>query len=264
MRRTPKRQSRLAITQQELTQFSSHARAYVQDSLDDLYAMFSQRSQTVGRQYSASVESMELQELLLAYRRLHKMAEALFIWHTSTEFADKEGRPKPLPRAGRQSLTSLAMRVSENRRDASSIVGDLIDMNILLEGEAKFSPRQRSAVLRTDNAVASAYAAVTLSRLIRTMRHNFAKAGPRRFERSVSEVNISESDLPLFHTFVREQGEYFIDAVDDWLAQRTGSQPMQSKAVSVGVGAFSWVEPPARCHRSPRSTRDRSRASESV
>jgi hypothetical protein len=259
-----KRQPKLSVTGKGSTQLSSHARSYVQDSLDDLFAVFTQCRPAEGPRGGARIDSDELRELLGVYSRLHKMADALFIWHTSADFADKEGRPKNLPRGGRVSLTSLAMRVTRSRRDASRIVSDLIDMSILLEDETTFSPRQRSAVLRTDNAVASAYAAVTLSRLIRTMRHNFAEAGPPRFERSLSDVNIPESDLPLFYAFVREQGEYFIDAVDDWLAQRPGSRPRHIKTVSVGVGAFSWVEPPARAQPRPRSSRDRSPASETI
>ena len=245
-----------------LAEISEHARAYIQDTVGTLYSGFVQGSRGLSRRRPASIDAAALHDLLSVYRRLCKMGEALFIWHTSADFADKEGRPRSLPRTGRLSLVSLAMRVTKSRYGASALVNDLINMQVLQRGKMTFRPRQRSAVISTNNAIAAAYAAVTMSRLIRTMQHNVAQAGPLRFERSVSEVNISQSDLPQFHAFARQQGEYFIDAVDDWLGHAARSQSKRGKTVPVGVGAFAWVDPPAGDHTKRRSSRDRSRASD--
>ena len=247
-----------------LTKISGLARSYVKAVLDDLYSGLTQQRRAPKRHRSTRLDATALPDLLSVYRRLRKMGEALFIWHTSTNFADQEGRPRSLPRAGRISLTSLAMCVTKSRRDAVNIVNDLIQMRILRREKSTFSPLQRSAVLSTDNVVAGAYAGVIVGRLIRTLQNNFAQAGPPRFERSVLEVKISKSDLPLFHAFARQQGEYFIDAVDDWLAQRTRRRPRSSKTLAVGVGAFAWVEPAACGQFARRSTRERSRASDTT
>lgn len=244
-------------TPKALTRLSNYARSYVEDTLDDLYTDFREYTPGASYRHAARMNSAELQELLSVYRRLRSMGEALFIWHTSGDFADSDGRPRSLPRTGRLSLTSLAMRVAKSRAKAAAIVGDLVDLNILREGKSTFLPGQRSAILGTDNAVASAYSAVIISRLIRTLQHNFARSRPARFERSVTEVNILESDLPSFHAFARQQGEYFIDAVDDWLAQRARKNPRSSKTVAVGVGAFSWVEPSPRGQMARSSTIER-------
>ena len=254
---TRKHKTRQQPAPKALKQLSNYARSYVEDTLDDLYTDFREHKLSSLNRHAARINSAELQQLLSVYRRLRNMGDALFTWHTSADFADSEGRPISLARTGRPSLTSLAMRVSKSRAGALAIVNDLIDLNILREGKSTFLPRQRSAILSTDSAVASAYSAAILSRLIRTLQHNFARSRPARFERSVSEVNILESDLPLFHAFARQQGEYFIDAVDDWLAQRARRHPRSSKTVAVGVGAFSWVEPPSRGQMAGRWTTKR-------
>ena len=71
--------------------------------------------------------------------------------------------------------------------------------------------------------------------------HNFSGATPIRYERQVSEVRIKRADLPLFLRFAEEQGQYLIDAVDDWLERRAAPNDGNNDYISVGLGAYSWV-----------------------
>jgi hypothetical protein len=47
--------------------------------------------------------------------------------------------------------------------------------------------------------------------------------------------------LPLFLKFVEDQGQYFIDSVDDWLASKKVAHSARCVSVPVGTGAFAWA-----------------------
>jgi hypothetical protein len=82
---------------------------------------------------------------------------------------------------------------------------------------------------------------VAISRLITTIRKNIESDSAKQFERQVSDVKIRAKDFPVFLKFAKDQGEAFIDSIDDWLAEREVSHE-QTDAVKVGVGAFAFSD----------------------
>ncbi|HXQ31327.1 MAG TPA: hypothetical protein VN790_05115, partial [Steroidobacteraceae bacterium] len=133
-------------------------------------------------------------------------------------------------------------RVARQRRAAMELSSDMIDLEFVDSRPGGFAPSKRSAVIGTTNALALAYAAIAISRMTGTMAHNFSGGTPPRYERQVSDVSIRAEDLPVFLRFVEQQGQYLIDAVDDWLAKREFQGRQGQRSVSVGVGAFAWVD----------------------
>jgi hypothetical protein len=178
------------------------------------------------------------------YIRLRDAAQALMCWHADELYLTKDGAPKPLPARGSTSLTSLASKVAANAQGTARLVNDLIDLGFVAKSGALFLPAMRSAVINGPSALILAHATAAILRLIGTVEHNVSGRSPPRYERHVADVRIRASDLPVFLRFVEEQGQYLIDSVDDWLSKREIKGRPSAREVTVGLGAFAWVDPP--------------------
>ena len=195
------------------------------------------------------------------YIRLRLVADTLMLWHTRTAFLTRAGLPKPLPATGAVSLTTLARTIAPSRAGTAALLQDLLDLKVVKQSGQSYVPAQRSAVLGGANALTLAYATTAISRLIQTISHNVNEGAQPRYERQVSEVRIHAEDLPIFLHYVEQQGQYLIDAVDDWLSKRKAEGAPRNTDVDVGFSAFSWVHTPSRSYaKAARSTkRDLSR-----
>ncbi len=174
--------------------------------------------------------------------RLKNAAEALNIWHTLDFFLDPDGTPKSLPQSGEISLFSLATHICETDKNRRQLVDDLISLGFVKSHRRSFTPKQRSAVIGTNSALALSYGTTTIAKLVDTMRHNFSGGSPPRLEKQVAEARIREGDLPLFLRFASQQGQAFIDSMDDWLSQNCIKKQTGTKTVSVSAGAFAWSD----------------------
>lgn len=175
-------------------------------------------------------------------QRLCFVAEALTHWHANDAYLCNDGMPRPLPRAGKLSLTTLARHIVRSTSKARSLVDDLFEFGLVEEAPGGYLPARRSAVLGKASVLNLAYATTTASRLLRTISHNISNDPPRLFERQVSDVTIREADLPVYLRFVEEQAQYLIDSADDWLSRRRIDHASPDAGVKVGLGAFAWAE----------------------
>ncbi len=182
-------------------------------------------------------------DLHRSYLRLRDAAAALNQWHTNGAYLTKDGCPRLLRREGKVSLTSLALSVCPNSPAAKQLVGDMIEFGFVSKSGAHFTPEMRSAVVGQPTPLILAHATAAIIRLIGTVTHNVSGGVPARYERHVADVRIRATDLPVFLRFVEQQGQYLIDSVDDWLAKRELEGAPREREVTVGIGAFAWVDP---------------------
>jgi|GEM_PF-1101565 hypothetical protein len=176
------------------------------------------------------------------YRRLCDAAATLHRWHSDSKYLTSTGATKKLPRVGNISLENLTYETLGNKERANQAAMDLIEFCMVTESSGQYTPANRSAVIKNNSPLILAHATSAVSRLIKTVTHNVSGKRPSRYERQLAEVEISTQELPQFLRFVEQQGEYFIDAIDDWLAARESNKAPVKKAVRVGVGAFAWAE----------------------
>jgi len=216
------------------------ARTHLIGAVDTLLKTFAEG--TAPKSSFGRPGSPEQADLRSTYLRLRNVAEALMLWHSSNDFVNDDGMPKTLSRTGPKSLWTLALRVARKRRAAMKLLSDLIELELVESRPGGLVPSKRSAVIGTSNALALAYATIAVSRMTGTMAYNFSGGSPPRYERQVSDVSIRATDLPVFLRFVEQQGQYLIDAVDDWLAKREFHGSRGKRSVSVGIGAFAWVD----------------------
>jgi len=219
--------------------FARLARAHLIASLDQLLVEFADDA-------SASPDTRRRPnqldvELVRTYERLKRASQALTIWHSHDDFLGPDGTPKALPMAGRVSLRSLAQRVTGRNGDVNSLTSDLESLGLIQKRTGGYIPARRSAVVAHRDRVSLAYATNAIARLISTIAHNYSRPAMPRFERQVADAQIPLGDLPPFLRFVEQQGQYLIDAVDDWLHTRQVKSGTRGDCVSVGIGAFAWA-----------------------
>jgi len=220
-----------------LNKISRAARSHLRHQVDSLLENFSDNR----AERKASDKSVDPSGIQDQYQKIGDIAAALTVWHTDPQFLTDLGTPKRLHKTGPLSLSTLARKIMPGPKESASLMRDLLDMGVIEEHDGLFLPAQRSAVLGRANAVTLAYAVGAVDKLIGTISHNIASADQRRYERQVADVRISAADLPMFLRFAEQQGQYLIDAVDDWLSKRQNNGKKSKTDVTVGLGAYCWV-----------------------
>lgn len=186
------------------------------------------------------------------YEDFVRVAELLRIWHTEAPYIDREGDPLPMTFSEKPpSIHSLAAQVA-GPTDAHRLCELLKQSTVLVprrkSGMTRWTPRGRSAVNANLDSLVAAYCLTTLQRMATTLRRNVAREttipGVNEFERSVDGHSIAPEDIPAFSKFLAVQGQYFVDAVDDWLIKRTNRAKITASEhvrVPVSVHAFAWT-----------------------
>jgi len=236
-----------------LERIALFARAQLVQAIDDLLLNFVGNAAL--RHHRGSNFSISRERFDSAHRRFCDIAEALMQWHSNDDFVAPDGSPRPLPRAGRRSLTALTRLVSDSAAQSRTLLSDLLEFGLVEEVDGLYHPPRRSAVLGKANVLNLTYATVTATRLLKTIAHNVSSGSPPLYERQVSEVTIRAADLPLYLRFIEQQAQYLIDSADDWLSRRRVQTATRRSGIKVGIGAFAWANLPTR-----RAAKGRSRS----
>lgn len=245
MKKKPKPAGKLrAESDHHLEQVALAARARITQSVDSLLSEFA--CEFSAPRVAPRTEESNNSSLQESYERLKTAAQALTLWYSEEGFLASDGNPKPLRRTGKFSLTTLATTLAGDHLNAERLVQDLIDFGLVVKEGISYIPAKRSAVVGAPSALILAHATAAIVRLIETVAHNVSRGVPARYERHVADVRIHATDLPVFLRFVEQQGQYLIDAVDDWLSKREIKGSPRANEVTVGIGAFAWVDPSRR------------------
>lgn len=232
-----------ADSRRNLERAALAARAHIFQSVDALLEVFIGEAAVLKlERFSQESDQVALHE---SYERLRTASRLLMLWHSDDQFLMPDGSPKPLRKNGKASLATLAKALSDpsgGRRD--QLLADLIDFDLVTRHGAFYLPTKRAAIVGEASALILAHATAAITRLLNTVAHNVSGRTPPRYERHVADVRIHSTDLPVFLRFVEQQGQYLIDSVDDWLSKREIKGPSREKEVTVGIGAYAWIDPP--------------------
>jgi hypothetical protein len=173
-------------------------------------------------------------------RMLPVVADLLRLWHSLPEYTDESGAPRPLSRTGFPSIHSLAKKAYP--ADPDGLLSSAFKFGAVRSSGPHCRPVNRSAYLGKETAPALAYTAMVVARLTERIAENVlapANSAHRWFERTVSQSQLRATDVPLFEHFVAEQGQLFVDTIDDWISHHS-CDSAADQSVAVGVTAFAW------------------------
>jgi len=176
--------------------------------------------------------------------------EILKEWHTNPHFTDSRGMPATLNiSGGRRSFRALVRKV-DSRANPQEALAVLVK-----SGAARRQQRDKvravSRVFNTSgsNALNAVRLLCVVDAIVTMVDKNFAVRARDRFskgfyERAATSRYVDARCLSQFHVFLREQGDDFMQTVDDWLSahtSRASSKGRAAKTVRVGTGIYMFA-----------------------
>ncbi|NND59629.1 MAG: hypothetical protein HKN49_05105 [Gammaproteobacteria bacterium] len=179
-----------------------------------------------------------------------RITRVLSGWHHDADYTDAAGQPLAIPVAGpAPSFADLKRRYGGDV-PASAMLRELVnagtvsrdDQDLLRPIERYFMPHptDREHVLRAGSVVADVGATVTRN-LYRGERD------PSWFERRAANTNMSPAQVEAFRTFVAQEGQQFLERVDDWLSRHESTSD-NDQPVRLGLGMYIIKDDPDKDH----------------
>lgn len=191
----------------------------------------------LGRRDVSRIRKLLDDEQPLDFGRMNNATRLLTGWHLDTAYLDDAGRPRELPYAGEEpSFTGLARKYAGDIAPIT-MSRELQRVGAVLELEdGLLRVMKRFYMPLTIDAEAVLRGGSVLSDLGNTIDYNLVRDTdvPTRFEGRATNVNVRSADVPEFRAFLEEEGQAFLERVDEWLTHH---------------------EIPAETRRKPRTTR---------
>ena len=195
----------------------------------------------IGRREVARLRKLGTAEAPRLPNRTSDATRLLSGWHQDREFMSPGGRPLDLPPDGRgASFETLARRyapdvpVSAMLKELKrvSAVTDLPDGRLRVTRRYyQPAPMDAQWILNAGSVYAD---------LGGNINHNVGsgKSEPSWFLGRATDDSIDPEAVPEFRAFLEEQGQGFLERVDEWLARHRVTDKGGSQAVRLGVGLF--------------------------
>jgi hypothetical protein len=164
-------------------------------------------------------------------------------WHQDPDFLER-GRPAELPATGARSIEALLTRYA----------GDIPHGALLKElqraGAVETTPKGRFRALKryfmplAIDPAATRRTGSVLEDLARTLDYNLARreGQPPRFEGRATNLQVAASALPEFRAFLAQEGQAFLERVDEWLTRHEAHAGSGESTVRLGAGVYTILD----------------------
>src|SRR5882672_774180 len=186
----------------------------------------------------------------LAHRVFIDYPAILNEWYTNPDFTDDGGNPSKLPLHGRaQSFDALVRHVRPNS-DPSEALAVLVRLHAVARvGKASVVARSRVLSTAASRGLTAARMLSVVDAVLTTVEHNLdvseRHSSARKFyERAATNYHVDVRYLKDFQDFLLEQGDDFLQTVDDWLSAhsvRPGDDGRSAKTCRVGTGVYMFA-----------------------
>lgn len=174
-------------------------------------------------------------------------AQLLRIWHRDSKFLDQDAKPRPLFLVrGRNSLRSMVASI-DPRIDADATLRSMRKVGLIRRAASgKYLPTSEMAIVDQLHPQLVHHVTRLVTRLIGTVGRNSDPTGKSLslVDRHAYTADLDPAERKAFADFTRSHGTAYLEAIDDWLAQRrvkSGSSSKSRKAASKGVAAGVYL-----------------------
>lgn len=168
----------------------------------------------------------------------------LTLWHQDT---GPYGIPLELPfddKPGKRSFCELVRRSGAEDVSPSELLDELLKVGAAVQlPNGLYRVLARSYLPSQTDPAALEFMSVAFTDLASTLARNIESGEATRFfERRVwTPHGIAEKDLSAFEQMVNEQGQHFLETLDDWLtARETEARKSRDEVVRVGVATYMF------------------------
>ena len=173
---------------------------------------------------------------------MSKASRVLSGWYQDPEFLDDQGNPRLLSLDGEgASFAELVRRYGGGDIPSGALLKEL-QLARAVERRADDTVRALTRVYlprRMDEGQIRLWGSV-LQDVGSTLEHNLTrdmKAAPR-FERRALSVLVDRRALPAFKQFLEQEGQAFLERLDDWLTAHQVSDNGKEEAIRLGAGVY--------------------------
>ena len=173
------------------------------------------------------------------------LAMAIQRWYRDRTLVDPAGNPIALRLLGSAPSVESLVRREKIGSDSERFTRDLVKFKVLKRcRNGKFLPTGRHLIVRNHHPFLAEHHARSVIRLLNTARSNVSSKSPLDFliERCADVPRLPRSKLQAFREFTNQQGEAFIDTIDDWLETNNigRNTKSRSRAREAGVHVFAF------------------------
>ncbi len=176
-----------------------------------------------------------------------RISRILTGWHVDSEFCDASGAPLPLPETGDgPSLARLFNRYAGDLPHGA-LEKELSNLGLIAKTrDGKYVAKSRHYVRTKFDPDIVKYMGTALREHGATLAHNIdqERKGPPRFERMVTNTNVSSRSVKAFQQLIEERGEEFLEEIDAWLSNHEVKPTSKSpgRSIRMGVGIYLFQE----------------------
>jgi hypothetical protein len=170
-----------------------------------------------------------------------KAAQVLDAWHHDPEFIDGNKRPRSLAlHGGGPSITTLVRKFAPGLPPVAMVKELRAAGSIAELPDGTWRPLQRHYIPRYMSEEQIRLWSSTIEDLASTIGYNLTRAEgkPTLFERRAVNRRIDPSSMPAFKAFLEQEGQQFLERVDDWLSAHEVAAEADNKAVRLGAGIY--------------------------
>lgn len=175
--------------------------------------------------------------------RPSRISEVLSAWHVDPGFLDSNGKPRVLSEDGDDgSLNALLDRYGGDT-PRGALIKELLQLGLISQSAAGYTVEARDYIRSASDPDMLRQGGQAIHDHAATIVHNVAadRAGPARFERMATRIEIDPEDAADFESLLAQRGQDFLEEMDQWLAERKQTRsgaPINRKAVRTGVGMY--------------------------
>ena len=173
-----------------------------------------------------------------------RLTRLLSAWYQDERYVDTKGKPKTIPLDGpAPSFLELAKRHGGDV-PGHTLLKELIKSNCVKKDEDGFlTAHAREYIALGSSPEALLRAGTVVNEISHTLFHNLytvndiARATPR-FERRASNINMSAKKIKEFKAYLSDEGQQFLERVDDWLTDNEEPEGSIEPRIRLGAGLY--------------------------
>jgi len=176
--------------------------------------------------------------------------EILKEWHTNPRFTDSTGMPATLPlHRGRRSFDTLVRLAASHVDPSEALIVLTKTQAVVRVGRTAVRAQNRIFNTSNSNSLTAVRLFCVVDAMLTMVEKNFGLRARDRYakgfyERAATNRWVDSSCISGFRDFLREQGDDFMQTVDDWLSvhavsPRSGRRKGRTLRVGTGVYMFA-------------------------
>ena len=175
----------------------------------------------------------------------NRASRVLSGWYRDPEFCGDDGEPRILPMDGSDNSFSQLVKRYSGDMPPRAMLDELKRVGaVTAMPDGQIQVNSRSYMPSADDPQVIRLFGDSVSDLINTWSHNLqAQNGDKWLQRHVRSPRVSKRAVPLFKRLARDNGQQFLETLEDWLLshepnQAKASNGEQPEHTEVGVGIY--------------------------